>query len=135
MKNKFNYLLIFILLILDIISKYLVAKFNVHYGLINYTLNSGIAFGMFRGSNLIFVFIDIVFVLILGYLLFKSERRYLLGLNLILCGAIGNLIDRIFYSGVVDFIDLKYWYVFNLADVFIVIGVGLILLDYFIKNK
>ncbi|MEK7598152.1 MAG: signal peptidase II, partial [Patescibacteria group bacterium] len=57
------------------------------------------------------------------------------GLTFILSGALSNVIDRLYFGCVIDFIDLKFWPVFNLADVFITTGVILILLDYFRKSK
>lgn len=124
------------LIFIDFFTKLLVKVFNVHYSLINYTLNFGGIFGLFNGMNFLFIIFGLL--LVFGLLWFFRKELYFknwIGFCFIISGAIGNLIDRIFYSGVVDFIDLKYWYVFNLADVFIVIGMGLILFDYFIKNK
>jgi signal peptidase II len=53
---------------------------------------------------------------------------------LILSGAVSNIIDRLYFGCVIDFIDLKIWPVFNLADSFIVLGVILILLKQFKKS-
>lgn len=135
-----GFLLILCLVFLDFITKFFVSKYNIHFGLINYTLNSGIIFGFLKGYNLIFIFINLLVVLLLGYFIFFRKtnnglnRGFRFGFSLVLAGAIGNLIDRIIYSNVIDFIDLKYWYVFNLADAFIVVGVGLILIEM-IKNR
>jgi len=61
------------------------------------------------------------------------------GLAFILGGAIGNITDRLLYEGVIDFISLHaggyYWYIFNLADIWISLGVGLILFDAFFAHK
>ncbi|MDH3979786.1 MAG: signal peptidase II [Gammaproteobacteria bacterium] len=62
-----------------------------------------------------------------------SERRTALALALILGGAVGNLVDRVIYGHVIDFIDVYYgswhWPIFNVADSAITIGAGLLLLD------
>lgn len=132
-----NFVLVLILVFLDFISKFLVVKFNIHFGIINYVQNTGVAFGLFNGFNWVFILIDLVFIFILVYLLFFKNGffEFRIGLGLILAGAIGNLIDRVVYGFVIDFIDLKYWYVFNLADVFIVIGVCLILIKMLRKKE
>jgi len=61
--------------------------------------------------------------------------KYKLGLILILSGAIGNLIDRLHFGCVVDFIDLKVWPVFNLADAYITIGAVIIIFSFLKKPK
>jgi signal peptidase II len=97
--------------------------------------NPGGAFGMFRGAGPAFMFLSIAAVLVL----FWTVRRYRTGalasqaaLGLVLGGAIGNLIDRLRFGRVVDFLDIGYgdvrWPVFNVADVAVVAGVALFLL-------
>lgn len=70
---------------------------------------------------------------------YASDRRFCLQLTLILGGAVGNLIDRVVYGHVIDFIQVYYqnWYypAFNIADSAICIGVGLMLLDSFMSKK
>ncbi|MBQ7908543.1 MAG: signal peptidase II [Elusimicrobiaceae bacterium] len=92
---------------------------------LTYVQNTGAAFGMMQGGNLILI---IVSLLILAYLL-KSWQEFCAmgawvkwGLVLILGGALGNLYDRITLGFVVDFIDLRVWPVFNAADSFITVG-------------
>ena len=93
--------------------------------------NSGIGFGLLSFDksviyNTITILIIIINLIIL-YLIIKSDkiRSYLF--VIILGGSIGNLFDRIYYSAVPDFIDISYkgyhWFIFNVADVFISIGV------------
>jgi len=73
------------------------------------------------------IFFLVLIIAALGYLAYLFRRRpgVLTGLVIILSGAISNLLDRLFRPGVVDFIDLKVWPAFNLADTLIVIGVTL----------
>lgn len=92
---------------------------------LRYVQNTGAAFGMMQGGNLVLIFVSL---LILAYLL-KSWKEFCAmgplvkwGLVLILGGALGNLYDRITLGFVVDFIDLRVWPVFNAADSFITIG-------------
>ena len=93
--------------------------------------NEGIAFGLLSLSqeklyNLLTTFILIIIFLI-SYLTFKSKGFKMYSLLLILGGAIGNLYDRIFYKAVPDFIDFHignfHWFIFNVADIFITLGV------------
>ncbi len=134
LKRVSNILLIIIIVILDFLTKLLVRIFDVHYLIINYTVNSGVIFGFLKGHNFLFILISSIFVLIFSYRLLKSKKIEF-GFIFILGGAVGNLIDRIIYLNVIDFIDLKYWYIFNLADMFIVIGVFLVLKDCFKDKK
>ena len=106
--------------------------------------NKGIAFGLFSiDASIIYNFITILIGLIIITILFmmlknKSVQRYFFAL--IAGGALGNFYDRIVYTAVPDFIDLHFydfhWFVFNVADIFITIGVFcLILVELFFNNK
>ena len=109
------------------------------------TLNTGVAFSMFEGKSWIFIIVSAVASIVLLYLLFSkkyfSKKSYKICLGLILGGTIGNLIDRIIFKGVRDFIYLKFmnFAIFNLADAFIVVSVILfcvfIVIDTFKKDK
>lgn len=95
-----------------------------------YILNPGAAFGMLEGSRWLFVLIAAA--VIAGVCFFRREIRQegLLieaGSALFVGGAIGNLIDRILHGVVIDFFDLRIWPIFNVADIAICVGVGLIL--------
>ena len=105
--------------------------------------NTGVGFGLLSFDkstiyNLITILIIFINLIIL-YLIIKSDkiRSYLF--LIILSGSMGNLFDRIYYSAVPDFIDISYkgyhWFIFNIADVFISIGVlCLIFVEIFMKN-
>ena len=106
--------------------------------------NKGIAFGLFTiDGSMIYHSITILIGLIIITILFmmlknNNIQRYFFAL--IAGGALGNLYDRIVYSAVPDFIDLHFygfhWFVFNVADIFITIGVFcLILVELFFNNK
>ncbi len=85
----------------------------------------------------------IVFTLLIGLVFLwmlraAKTRLNAFGLALIIGGALGNVIDRVLRGAVVDFISLHhndyYWYVFNLADVWITVGCGLVLIDSLRQN-
>ncbi|EQK45207.1 signal peptidase II [[Clostridium] bifermentans ATCC 19299] len=130
------YILIILGLIgLDQISKFLAVKYLVNIGSIpiikdifhlTYVENRGAAFGMFQNNQMIFVVVALVACIFGLYYLYKKQLN-LLGKSaiiLIIAGAIGNLIDRVRLGFVVDYFDFRIvWnYVFNVADVFVVIG-------------
>ena len=95
------------------------------------TFNSGGAFGLLPGlPGLFLVATLVVAVLILLWARRLESRAWGVALGAILGGGLGNVADRLFRAtgGVVDFIDLHFWPVFNLADSSIVLGVGAVLL-------
>ena len=106
--------------------------------------NEGIAFGLFSFNennlyNFLTLFILIIIIVIL-YMISKSSGFKKYSLLLIFAGALGNVFDRIIYKAVPDFIDFHvgnfHWFIFNLADVFISVGViFMILYELFLDNK
>ena len=139
---------------LDRLSKYFilelsnsVEKFNIPItSFLNFNLvwNSGIAFGLFSFNenfyyNLITLII-IVITLVILFLAIKSNGAEKIGFSMIFGGSLGNIFDRLYYKAVVDFIDLHinniHWFIFNIADIFICLGViMLIMLEFFNKKK
>ena len=99
---------------------------------LNLTFNPGGAFGLMQGLPGFFLVATlVVIVLILVWAHKLDDQRWSIPLGLVLGGGIGNVIDRIVRDTdgrVVDFIDLHWWPVFNLADASIVVGVAVILL-------
>jgi signal peptidase II len=108
------------------------------------TWNSGISYGLFQQRELLGAFALLAFkmVVVIGlwaWLARASSRLTAVALGLIIGGAVGNAIDRLHWSGVMDFVLLHLetarfnfrWYVFNLADVAIVAGVAALLYDSF----
>jgi len=115
------------LIFLDQISKHVV-RFQGGF----YVCNSGIAFGIGKFNVLFWIsWIGIMFFLAQLYFR-KNEDCFLskISLLLIFSGAFSNVIDRFFYGCVIDFIDLKIWPIFNLADIFITLGLGMAFLFY-----
>ena len=96
--------------------------------------NTGIAFGLFKNQGVVFIIIPIIAIVLLVFNIYYYRnnkvlsRTYIIAFSLILGGAIGNLIDRIYYGYVIDFIDFRIWPVFNIADSAITIGAIIILI-------
>jgi len=103
--------------------------------------NTGIAFGMFKNQGGIFIFISIILIILLLYNIIYYKRHqenlsrlYIVAFSMILAGAIGNLIDRILFGYVIDFIDFRVWPVFNIADSAITIGAVIIVVKFFPRS-
>ena len=148
-ENIFYLLFVIIIFFLDRISKsQIINKFNEfsHHvnNYINFDLiwNIGIGFGLFSSTssivyNLITIIIAIV-ILILIYIFLNSENLDKFIYSIIIGGALGNFYDRIIYKAVPDFIDLHYnsfhWFTFNVADIFITLGILIyIIRSFFVK--
>ncbi|MDI6829910.1 MAG: signal peptidase II [Actinomycetota bacterium] len=95
--------------------------------------NPGTAFGIIQGRSWPLFLASIAVFAVLLLALWRwgrpGGRLFQAGLGLIMGGAVGNIIDRIALGAVVDFIDVGFWPVFNLADTAIVVGVGMVLLS------
>jgi len=134
-------LLVFSIFLLDRLSKiYVIFLDNKFFGseifsskFLNISLiwNEGIAFGLLSFNEKIFynllTFIILVIILIIFFMAQKSYGLKKYSLLMILGGALGNVYDRIFYGAVPDFIDFHignfHWFIFNVADIFITLGV------------
>lgn len=112
-------------------------------GFLNWVLvgNSGVSFGLFQGAGL-WVFIPIALIIaaiLIGWLLRSGMRWLVWPVGLIVGGAIGNVIDRLRFGAVVDFIDVHaagyHWPAFNIADSAVFIGVAIVLLESLIGSK
>ena len=124
-------------------EKYVDIYFN---SFLNFYLiwNTGIGFGLFSSSSniyyhLITFFIVLINIIILVMIL-KLNNYKIFFLSMILGGSLGNLFDRIYYNAVPDFVDLHYnnfhWFIFNVADIFITLGViCLIFIEIFFIQK
>ena len=117
--------------------------FSSKYLNIDLIWNEGIAFGLFSFSqsnlyNLITLIIVMIIFFILT-LIIKSEGLERISLSMVFGGALGNLYDRIMYKAVPDFIDFHirdlHWFIFNVADIFITLGVIMLILLELIKTK
>jgi len=99
--------------------------------------NTGIAFGLLKDQGVVFIIIPVIAIVLLVYNIYyyKSNnevlsRLYIVAFSMILAGAIGNLIDRMTYGYVIDFIDFRVWPVFNIADSAITIGAVIIAIKF-----
>ncbi len=98
---------------------------------LSYVENTGMAFGMMKNARWLFMTVSTLAILaMLGYLfLAKNQQKlYTVSVSIIASGGIGNMIDRISLGYVIDFVDVKYFAVFNGADSLVCIGAGLLIL-------
>ena len=139
---------------LDRLSKYYVLKlsnsveeFNIPVtSFLNFNLvwNNGIAFGLFSFNEQfyynIITLIIIIITLVILFFAIKSDGVEKIGFSMIFGGSLGNIFDRLYYSAVVDFIDFHinniHWFIFNIADIFISLGVILLItIEFFGRKK
>ena len=105
---------------------HVVGPFSIHH-----VTNSGIAFGLFASATPIVILLTSLAVAWMLYFFARSGSRHPVlpvALGLVIGGSVSNLIDRVRLGHVTDFLDLRYWPAFNLADTFIVVGVAALLL-------
>ena len=106
---------------------------------ISHIHNDGAAFGLFSGANVTLTFLAIVAVIIIVclYYLFPPVNHWAirLGLVLVFSGAMGNLLDRVFWGHVTDFIDFLHFPAFNVADAGINIGIAIIVIHLVLFRK
>jgi len=102
---------------------------------LTYVQNTGTAFGLFKNASALFL---IFASLVSAYILY-TYRRYsgitLAALALLLAGALGNLLDRILYGSVIDFVNFHVWPVFNIADSAIFIAIILLLFHELVQKR
>ena len=146
------FILIFLFL-LDWISKILILNIYEQTNEVNIYINSylnfylvwnkGIGFGLLSSDKANFYNIVTALIVLINfvivYLLFKEKGIKYYFLLVILGGSLGNLFDRLYFRAVPDFIDLNYngyhWFIFNVADIFITIGIILLILAEFMSYK
>jgi signal peptidase II len=103
---------------------------------LNLTFNTGAAFGILKNQTIFFVIISLVAsVFIISNILKSRSDKQAIALLFILGGALGNLIDRLRFGYVVDFLDLKFFTVFNLADTAITIGAAIFIMSSILSSK
>lgn len=154
-KKIYLFVLTLILFTIDRISKILILRNFLNNSsseiylnsFLNFSLvwNSGIGFGILQIEPNIFYFtisiiITAINLILIYWMLTWTNYLESIFISIILGGALGNLFDRYYYSSVPDFIDLHYesfhWFTFNIADIFITIGIiGLIIIDLFKIKK
>ena len=152
-KHLFNFSIVILIFIVDRISKILAINFLDTFGdygfrvtsFLNFNLiwNEGIAFGLFSfDQKLYYNFLTIIIILvttIILWMIIKTKGLEKIAFLMIFGGSLGNIFDRLVYSSVPDFIDLHYnnfnWFIFNVADIFISIGIILLIYLEFFKKK
>ena len=108
--------------------------------------NTGVSFGMFSEWGILGRYFFSIFSIVVGCFLillavFSDKKVFRISLGLISSGALGNAIDRVYFGGVIDFIDFfiynLHWPAFNFADIFITLGVIFLLFDniFYKKNE
>ncbi len=137
-------LIIFLVIAMDRICKYYVEEFLRigesipvigEFFMITRVNNTGAAFGLMKGYSLLFIIAGIVVVGLFIYYYNEIIKDYFLiaASTFILGGTIGNMIDRVYFGYVVDYLDIGFWPTFNLSDFFLTIGV--IILSIFIYSS
>jgi signal peptidase II len=143
-KNMTIAIISIIIIAIDQITKYIVTrnmelsesipliKNIIH---ITYVQNAGAGFGILQHQQLIFITLSVMIIFLVAYYYKKIPDSGLNNtiLGLIIAGTIGNLIDRIMFGYVIDFIDFQIWPVFNIADSCLTIA-AILLAYYFIKK-
>ena len=153
-KILFNFTIISLIFLIDRISKNYILKIAEQESLVDIYINTylnfyliwnkGIAFGLFSFDqnpiyNLItLIIVVILFIIIILIIKTNGIERY--SFTLVFGGAISNLYDRMYYKAVPDFIDFHiaeyHWFVFNMADIFITLGIiSIIITEVLKKNK
>ena len=146
-----KFVIIFSIFLIDQVSKYYIINILEYQNEVIYLSsflnlqliwNEGIAFGLLSFENDLYynsiTFVIIIVILILLFLI-KNDDQYSYFYSIIVGGALGNLIDRIRYSSVPDFIDFHisnfHWFVFNIADIFVSLGVICLIVAEIFFNK
>jgi signal peptidase II len=152
-KISIDILLIFFIFLVDRVSKIYIIKISEIESKVDIYLteylnfyliwNKGIAFGLFS-FNETFIYNSITLIIalisiILAIMIYNNNGFKKISLIFVLGGALGNLFDRIYYSAVPDFIDFHFkdfhWFVFNIADIFITLGVICLIFDEIFANN
>ena len=149
-----NFIILITIFLIDRISKFYVLKLAEVEGSVDIYItpylnlfliwNKGVAFGLLSMNesmiyNAITFMISLIIIVVL-FMMWKNDNIQRYFLALVAGGALGNFYDRIVYMAVPDFIDLHFqgfhWFIFNVADIFITVGVFcLILVEFFYNNK
>ena len=153
-QNQLAFIILTILFLIDRSSKFFILKlveqgekldiYITSYLNLYLIWNKGIAFGLLSfNENIIYNTITVLILIIIFTILImviKSKGFVKYSLVVVLAGALGNVFDRIYYSAVPDFIDFHinefHWFIFNIADIFVTIGVFcLIYVELFINKE
>ncbi|OED35821.1 signal peptidase II [PVC group bacterium (ex Bugula neritina AB1)] len=146
-KNFLFWMVIWLVLFIDQLTKTLVIQSLEQKGSVSifdpflfFTLvkNKGAAFGMLPNQQ--WLFLLTFFLLLVGVWVYRktiihSSKIVFYGYAFIVGGAMGNFMDRLRYGAVIDFIDFRVWPVFNVADSFICVGVGMLTVCFLFYSK
>ena len=148
-----NFFFIIFIFLLDRVTKIIVINSEKNEGVSNYSLssflnieliwNEGIAFGLLSFNEKYYynslTAIIILITLIVLFFMIKSSGYQKYGFLMVFGGSLGNIFDRLYYSSVPDFIDIHinnfHWFIFNVADIFITLGVFLLIYSEFFKKE
>ena len=152
-RNIFNILIVLTIFIIDRATKLIMIRAaETNYDLnilvtpflnLNLIWNDGIAFGLLSFNedfyyNILTAFI-ILITLIVFFFMIKSSGYQKYGFLMVFGGSLGNIFDRLYYASVPDFIDIHvnnfHWFIFNVADIFITLGVFLLIYSEFLSKK
>lgn len=138
-KNIIIFSTALIVIILDQLTKYFIKNnFQLNQSVpliknilhLTYVSNTGSAFGLFKNFNSFFTLFSAIVIIVIFYYLKKirqDETKIQFAVSLLLGGTIGNLIDRMLYGAVTDFIDFRIWPVFNVADSAVTVSVVILI--------
>ena len=152
-KHLVDFFIIIFIFFIDRVSKLFIISSPETYeqygvsvtSFLNFNLiwNEGIAFGLFSFDdklyyNFLTIFIILVTIIII-WLMYKSKGFERFSFMMIVGGSLGNIYDRVFYSAVPDFIDIHvnnfHWFIFNVADIFITLGIMCLISIEIFSNK
>lgn len=149
-ENVYSFILITIIFFLDRVSKIkIINKLNENTIFVNDYINLdlvwniGIGFGLLSTeSDLMYNIITLIILIViftLSYILITSDGLEKFIYSVIIGGALGNFYDRLIYKAVPDFLDIHYnnihWFIFNVADIFITMGIIALLFNNYFKNN
>lgn len=152
MKKKNNiYIIGMILFLIDFFVKRLIIhlmreqsiiKIIPNFFQICFVRNKGAAFSILENNTLFLILISVAFLIFLNHMIKKEEnftKLSIVSLGMIMGGVVGNLLDRIIYRSVIDYLSFKIinydFPIFNLADIFITVGTGLLLLSMLLEKR
>ena len=146
-KKEDIYKITIVVLLLDQFIKYMINKFMEintsikvipNFFSIFYVRNKGAAFSILEDSTILIIIISVIFIVILDSYI-KKEKNFtplsVLSLGMIMGGIFGNLMDRVIYHSVIDYLSFENFPVFNLADIGITVGVGLLIISEILKIR
>ena len=139
-----------LIVVIDQLTKFFIRKYRVYgetwapwdwmmpYVRLLYIHNTGAAFGMFKDANPVFMVLAVIVSAVIIYYyphIPEEEKVIRFALSLQLAGAVGNLIDRIFFGRVTDFISVGNFAIFNVADSSITVGVIILLIAVWWQDR